>query len=37
MISQAIALFEDCMKMVRSLALFSSNESVEDISTNDLQ
>ncbi|KAI9021928.1 TAP42-like protein [Hyaloraphidium curvatum] len=36
LVAEAVQLFTDCMQMVRSLSLFSSNESVEDLGTGDL-
>lgn len=33
----AIASFEECQRLVDQVALFSPNESVEDISSRDLQ
>ena len=32
-----ISAFENCLKLVSNLALFSSNESLEDVSTTDLK
>ena len=36
-LQSAISAFEECRKLIAKLAVFSSNEEVEDISTQDLQ
>jgi TAP42-like family len=36
-LQSAISAFEECRNLVAKLAVFSSNEEVEDISTQDLQ
>ena len=36
-LQSAISAFEECHKLIAKLAVFSSNEEVEDISTQDLQ
>jgi immunoglobulin-binding protein 1 len=33
----AIAAYEGCLKVVDRISLFSSNETLEDVSSNDLQ
>jgi len=34
---QALAQYQQCLRLAEGVALFSPNESLEDISTNDLQ
>jgi immunoglobulin-binding protein 1 len=36
-LQSAISAFEECRNLIAKLAIFSSNEEVEDISTQDLQ
>lgn len=36
-LKQALSQYRQCLQLVESIALFSPNESLEDISTNDLQ
>lgn len=36
-LSAAIALYEECVKAVDRISLFSPNETLEDVSSNDLQ
>jgi hypothetical protein len=36
-LQSAISAFEECRKLIAKLTVFSSNEEVEDISTQDLQ
>lgn len=36
-VNATIAQFEECQRIIQSLSLFSSNESLEDIATADLQ
>ncbi|KAM5467514.1 Type 2A phosphatase-associated protein 42 [Microsporum audouinii] len=36
-LSNAISAFEQCQKLIQQLSLFSPNESVEDVTTGDLQ
>src|SRR5947209_6949204 len=36
-LQSAISAFEECRNLVAKLAIFSSNEGIEDISTQDLQ
>lgn len=35
-LSQALALYEQCLKVSQQVSLFSPNESLEDVSTGDL-
>jgi immunoglobulin-binding protein 1 len=36
-LTQTIATYEECLKLSEQISLFSPNESLEDISSNDLQ
>jgi hypothetical protein len=36
-VNATIAKFQECQRQISMLSLFSSNESLEDISTNDIQ
>ena len=36
-LQSAISAFEECRQLISKLGIFSPNEEVEDISTNDLQ
>lgn len=36
-VNAVIAKFQDCEKLVGSLSLFSSNESIEEVATGELQ
>jgi hypothetical protein len=36
-VNATIAKFQECQRQISILSLFSSNESLEDISTNDIQ
>jgi immunoglobulin-binding protein 1 len=36
-LSKAIATYEECLKISEQISLFSQNESLEDISSSDLQ
>lgn len=36
-LSKTIATYEECLKVAEQVSLFSPNETLEDISSNDLQ